>query len=183
MSARVRARDLPPLPGLRPRHRRVRQTLAWPGRDVGRGERLDAALPRSAEATRLTRPPYGTPAPAPDGFDWTPDLVPRPYDVTAVSVWPSEPERPVVDRVVLEHTNEPGRFVHRARRSKRVFSCLPAERLEEALTFASVVSATRWLRQHGADEPQPLTLRFRAAAAAALDQTQAAQQTEANSND
>jgi len=155
--------------------------MAWPRRRSGGASGRRPAPQCRGYAThpaalRNTRSRSGR-------FDWTPDLVPRPYDVTAVSVWPSEPERPVVDRVVLEHTNEPGRFVHRARRSKRVFSCLPAERLEEALTFASVVSATRWLQQHGADEPQQLTLRFRAAAAAALDQTQAAQQTEANSND
>ena len=145
--------------------------------------RLIAAKHELTAVRRLARPPYGTAAPGPKWSDWTDDPEPRPFDLTAVSVWPLEPERPVLDRIVLEHTNEPGRFVHRARRSKSVYWCLPAERLEEALTFASVVSATRWLQQHGADEPQPLTLRFRAAATAALDQTQAAQQTEANSND
>ena len=148
--------------------------------------RLIAAKYQVAEVRRLTRPPYGTAAPAApttEDFDWTPDLEPRPYDLTAVSLWPPEPERPVMDRIVLEHTNEPGRFVHRARRSKRVFWCLPAERLEEALTFTSVESATRWLQQHAADEPQPLTLRFRAAAAAMLDQTAQARRSEATTDE
>ena len=140
---------------------------------------LIAAKYHLGEVRRLTRPPYGTVVPAPADFDWTPDLEPRPYDLTAVSVWPPEPERPVLDRIVLEHSNEPGRFVHRVRRSQSVHWCLPAERLEDALTFTSLESATRWIAKHGASEPQPLTLRFRAVAAALLDQA-AAQRKETN---
>jgi hypothetical protein len=137
--------------------------------------RLIAAKYQLAEVRRLARPPYGTAATASDDSDWTLDLEPRPYDLTAVSIWPPEPERPVLDRIVLEHTNQPGRFVHRARRSNSVDWCLPAERLEDALTFTSLESATRWIAKHAASEPQPLTLRYRAVAAARLDQAAATQ--------
>ena len=93
--------------------------------------------------------------------------------MSAVSVWPLEPERPVLDKIVLEHTHQPGLFVHRARRSQRVEWCLPADRLEDALSFASIQNAQAWLAKHAASEPQPLTMRYRAAAAAQLDQTTA----------
>ncbi len=139
--------------------------------------RLIAAKHELSEIRRLARPPYGTRAAPPvDGFDWTRGLEPRPFDPAAVSVWPAEPERPVLDRIVLEHTHEPGRFVHRARRSNNVEWCLPAESLEDALSFASIQNAQAWLAKHATNEPQPLTMRYRAAAAAQLDQAAAHQQ-------
>ena len=136
--------------------------------------RLVAAKHELIEVRRLTRPPYGTrSAPPVAAFDWTNDPEPRPFDPAAVAVWPPEPERPVLDRIVLEHTHQPGLFVHRARRSQRVEWCLPADRLEDALSFASIQNAQAWLAKRAASEPQPLTMRYRAAAAAQLDQTTA----------
>ena len=54
--------------------------------------RLIAAKHDLTAVRRLARPPYGTRAAPPvAGFDWTDDPEPRPFDLTAVSVWPPNP--------------------------------------------------------------------------------------------
>lgn len=50
---------------------------------------------------------------------WAPDLEERVYDETAVEIWPSEPEHPVRDTVVLELAEKPGYFIHQVRRDRR----------------------------------------------------------------
>jgi hypothetical protein len=123
----------------------------------------------------LNRPPFGTGSAsgAAEGFSWTHDLERHRYNAEAVEIWPQESTRPVADRIVIEHADQPGQFVHRARRSPRVEWCLPAATLDEALTFASAESAQAWVERHGATERQPLVLRYRSVAAALLDQAEA----------
>jgi hypothetical protein len=128
----------------------------------------------------VNRPPFGTgsgvdgtAAGAAEGFSWTHDLERHRYDAEAVEIWPQESTRPIADKVVIEHADQPGQFVHRARRTPRVEWCLPAATLDEALTFASAESAHAWVERHGATERQRLVLRYRSVAAALLDQVEA----------
>jgi hypothetical protein len=128
----------------------------------------------------LNRPPFGTGSGvdgtalgAAEGFSWTHDLERHRYNAEAVEIWPQESTRPVADRIVIGYADQPGLFVHRARRSPRVEWCLPAATLDEALTFASAESAQAWVERHGATERQPLVLRYRSVAAALLDQAEA----------
>lgn len=128
----------------------------------------------------LNRPPFGTASggdgtasDATEGFSWTYDLDRHRYNAEAVEIWPREFNRPVADRIVIGYADQPGQFVHRARRNKRVEWCLPAATLDEALTFASAESAQAWVDRHGATEKHPLTPMYRSVAQALLDQSDA----------
>lgn len=125
----------------------------------------------------LNHPPFGTESGvdgtalgATERFSWTHDLDRDRYDAEAVEIWPHESTRPVSDKVVIEHADQPGLFVHRARRTPRVEWCLPAATLDEALTFASVETAQEWIEKHGATEKHALILRYRSVSLAMLDQ-------------
>jgi hypothetical protein len=107
------------------------------------------------------------------GWSWAHDLARENYNADAVEVWPRESSRPIRDRVVIEHADQPGHFVHRARRSPCVDWCLPATTLEDALDFSSPESATAWLEKRGLTEKNPLVMRFRSVAQALLDQEEA----------
>ncbi|MEI7761477.1 MAG: hypothetical protein WCJ67_12065 [Thermoleophilia bacterium] len=157
------------------------------GDGVGLAIRLLIAKYALDRVETMNRPPFGTGSTADDGtapgeaegfswpeaFSWTHDLERHRYNADAVEIWPQESSRPVRDRIVIEHADQPGMFVHRARRSPKVYWCLPATNLAEALTFASVENAQEWIEKRGSTEKNPLVLRYRAVAQALLDQEDA----------
>jgi hypothetical protein len=112
-----------------------------------------------------------------DMGDWTPDMEQRPYDLAAVTVWPEEPEHPVRDSVILELADNPGHYIHRARRDRQAVWTVPAERVAEALCLPFPEAAEAWIRVN-AREDGPLTMRYRSAALAAEDQSGADRQTQ-----
>jgi hypothetical protein len=101
--------------------------------------------------------------------DWTPDMEQRPYDLAAVTVWPQEPEHPVRDSVILELADNPGHYIHRARRDQRAIWTVPANRVSDALCLPFPEAAESWIRAN-AREDGPITMRYRSAALAAEDQ-------------
>ena len=157
------------------------------GNGVGLAIRLLIAKYALDRVETMNGPPFGTGSKVDDGtvpgaaegvswpeaFSWTHDLERHRYNADAVAIWPQESSRPVRDRIVIEHADQPGMFVHRARRSPRVYWCLPATNLAEALTFASVENAQEWIEKRGSTEKNPLVLRYRAVAQALLDQEDA----------
>lgn len=128
----------------------------------------------------LNRPPIGTGsgpgetgASMAEGFSWTHDLERHRYNADQVEIWPPETSRPIADKVVIEHADQAGHYVHRARRKPTVEWCLPATTLDEALVFSSVENAQAFLEKHAATEKNPLVLRYRSVALAAIDQSDA----------
>jgi len=103
-------------------------------------------------------------------WSWVRDLARENYNADAVEIWPRDDGRSIRDRVLIEHADEPGHFVHRARRSPRVDWCLPATTLEEALVFSCPENAQEFLRRRGATERNPLALRWKSAVQALFDQ-------------
>jgi hypothetical protein len=122
----------------------------------------------SLDGIRLVTQPQGTTS-IRDQLDWEHGLVPA-YDQAAVTLWPIEPDWPCRDRVVVAYADNPKLFVHRARRNPQCEWAVPAQALEDALTFASVERAQTWIDRRGASERHPLRPRYRSAASAQLDQ-------------
>ena len=95
-----------------------------------------------------------------DMNNWTPDMEQRPYDLAAVTVWPEEPEHPVRDSVILELADNPGHYIHRARRDRRAIWTVSADRVADALCLPFSEAAEAWIRAN-AREDGPLTMRYR----------------------
>lgn len=103
---------------------------------------------------------------------WAPDLEERVYDETAVEIWPSEPEHPAQDSIVLELAERPGYFIHRVRQDRRALWTVPADRVADALSLPFPEAAEAWIRSSGGEDG-PLVQRWRSAVLAQEDQTAA----------
>lgn len=92
---------------------------------------------------------------------WIPDVNPRPFDLSALMVWPKPAAREVKDSVVLELRGRPGHFIGR--------NPPTVARVADALRFPSPGFAHQCMRIRGISR-QAVQPKWRAAAIAEEDQ-------------
>lgn len=97
---------------------------------------------------------------------WIPNVNPRPFDVSVLTVWPEPRNVPVRDSVILEIRSRPGYFVGRHQPS--------VARVEDALLFPSSRFAQQCMRIKGIPR-QAVQPKWRSVAVAEEDQRLAAE--------